>query len=86
MSDENEKRCEVVVLNKYCKGCGLCVDVCAKGKLYMSARPDQHGVQPAAVKQEGVCTGCLKCATICPDAAIEIYRVVEAVVGRGSEQ
>ena len=24
---------EITILESYCKGCGLCVDVCAEGKL-----------------------------------------------------
>ena len=66
---------EVKILRRYCKGCGLCVEVCTEGKLYIDARPDKRGVQPAAVSGDADCTGCLRCATICPDAAIEVYRV-----------
>jgi len=76
--DMSGKRFEVRLLLGYCKGCGLCVEVCDQGKLYISPRPDKQGVLKAAVAEEVDCTGCLKCATICPDAAIEIYRAAEA--------
>ena len=65
------KHYEVVVLEQYCKGCGLCVEFCKKGKLYIRQMPNKHGIQTAAVR-EGDCTGCLQCATICPDAALEV--------------
>jgi 2-oxoglutarate ferredoxin oxidoreductase subunit delta len=66
---------KVTILRRYCKGCGLCVEVCAEGRLYIDPQPDKRGVQSAAVSADADCTGCLRCATICPDAAIEIYRV-----------
>jgi len=71
------KKFEVRVLEQYCKGCGLCVEVCVERKLSINPRPNRQGVQAAVVVVETDCTGCLKCATICPDAAIEVYRVVE---------
>ena len=66
---------EVRILRRYCKGCGLCVEVCEAGKLRIDTQPDKRGVQAAVVVGDVDCTGCLKCATICPEAAIEIYRV-----------
>jgi len=67
------KSFEVRVLSAYCKGCGLCVGLCEAGKLYLEQTPNERGVQAAAVNAEADCTGCLRCATICPDAAIEVY-------------
>lgn len=72
------KACEVVVLGEFCKGCGLCVEFCEQGKLYIVQKPNKRGIQIAAVRPEVDCTGCLQCATICPDAAVEIRRVVAA--------
>jgi 2-oxoglutarate ferredoxin oxidoreductase subunit delta len=66
------KHYEVVVLEQYCKGCGLCIEFCKKGKLYIRQMPNKHGIQTAAVREGGDCTGCLQCATICPDAALEV--------------
>ncbi|MFO8008007.1 MAG: 4Fe-4S binding protein [Candidatus Brocadiia bacterium] len=75
---------EVVVLEDFCKGCGLCVEFCPQGKLYLRQKPNKKGIQPADVHKEAECTGCLQCATICPDAAIEIVRR-EQKVGTGQE-
>jgi len=74
-----DRRFEVHVLTDYCKGCGLCVEFCDQGKLYIQQQPDKRGIQPAAVRPDVECTGCLKCAVICPDAAIEVVRVEDVV-------
>ncbi len=71
----SDRTFEIRILPQYCKGCALCVEACGEGKLYINPRPDRQGVQKVAAREEVDCTGCLKCATICPDAAIEIYRV-----------
>ena len=62
----------VRILVKFCKGCGLCVSVCRKGCIEMSDVLSESGVTPVVVKDESKCTACCNCATICPDAAIEI--------------
>jgi 2-oxoglutarate ferredoxin oxidoreductase subunit delta len=67
-----DRKFEVVVLEHFCKGCGLCVEHCKQGKLYIVQKPNKRGIQIAGVRAEGDCTGCLQCATICPDAALEI--------------
>ena len=71
----SSKRFEVVILERFCKGCGLCVEFCEQGKLAIDPRPNRRGVQPAVVLPEVDCTGCLRCATICPDAAVEVTRI-----------
>lgn len=81
----SEKNFRVKILTRFCKGCGLCVEVCEQGKFYIERTPNQYGVQPAALRPEQDCTGCLKCATMCPDAAIEIYRVLDEVLQKAGE-
>ena len=73
----SNKQFEIKILTRYCKGCGLCVEFCEQGKLYLEETPNERGVQPAALKPGVDCTGCLKCATICPDGAAEIYVLKE---------
>jgi len=63
---------EVHVLAEFCKGCGLCVPACPKEMLYLSDAVDRRGVHVVAVRAEIDCTGCCNCATVCPDAALEI--------------
>jgi len=81
----SDKEFEVRVLSRYCKGCGLCVEFCGQGKLYLEKTPNERGIQPAAVNPQIDCTGCLNCVTICPDAAIEIYAVRQHAAERVRE-
>lgn len=62
----------IIISEKYCKGCGLCVAFCPKGVLVMSQSLSARGVNPAEAVEGKTCTGCLNCAVMCPDAAIEI--------------
>ena len=63
---------KVRVLAEYCKGCGLCVPVCPKNILAMAETIDHRGVHIVTVNDETDCTGCLQCATMCPDVALEV--------------
>ncbi len=64
-----------------CKGCGLCMTVCPKKTIGISAKLNTKGYYPAEVVEGGNtdseksgCTGCCLCGLICPDVAIEVYR------------
>ncbi len=73
------RRFEVRILTRFCKGCALCVEFCEEGKLYIEQTPNKQGIQTAAVRADVECSGCMKCAAICPDAAVEITRVEQPV-------
>ncbi len=62
----------IVINMERCKGCGLCITVCPKHGITLSAESNQNGYFPAQV-QEGVCTGCTRCAIVCPEGIIEVY-------------
>jgi len=66
-----------------CKGCGLCVEVCPKGCIFISEQSNKKGYFPAQSNNHE-CTGCAMCAIICPDVAIEVFRDdnIEAVEPR----
>lgn len=55
-----------------CKGCELCVEACPKRLLSMSSSLNSAGAHFTRVISQNGCIGCLHCAFICPDAAIEI--------------
>ncbi|OPZ93612.1 MAG: 2-oxoglutarate-acceptor oxidoreductase subunit OorD [candidate division TA06 bacterium ADurb.Bin417] len=66
---------EVKVDIERCKGCGLCLAFCTRGHLSLSETKNRRGCHYALVRAGGQsCTGCLRCALICPDAALEITR------------
>jgi 2-oxoglutarate ferredoxin oxidoreductase subunit delta len=66
---------KVVVNKTYCKGCGLCIEVCPRKLLSMSNDYNQQGQPSVQFEKDGACIGCRQCALICPDAAIEIEQI-----------
>jgi 2-oxoglutarate ferredoxin oxidoreductase subunit delta len=65
---------KVVVLQEYCKSCGLCVNICPKGVLAIGDKANQKGYYPVVVTDEEKCISCALCGTVCPDLALEIWR------------
>ena len=55
-----------------CKGCALCVAVCPKGVLEMSAQVNPNGYFPVARAHSDRCVYCALCCTMCPDVALTI--------------
>ena len=59
----------------YCKGCGLCVEVCPKKIIELDMTVlNAKGYHPAAVKDMDSCIGCAMCAVMCPDCAITVEK------------
>ena len=59
----------------YCKGCGLCVEACPKGLLFIdSSALNKKGYNYAAIKDQSLCIGCAFCAEMCPDCAIKVEK------------
>lgn len=62
----------------FCKGCGLCTEVCPAHILELDGAVfTQKGYHPAHCTDESKCTGCATCALVCPDVAITVYREVK---------
>jgi 2-oxoglutarate ferredoxin oxidoreductase subunit delta len=65
----------VTVDKLFCKGCGLCVDVCPQSIMALDMDIiTNKGYHPAICVDQAACTGCLSCALMCPDVAIKIER------------
>lgn len=65
----------IVVDDKFCKGCEVCVVSCPQQALGLDHdRITAKGYHPAELIAEG-CTGCGICAVVCPEAAITVYRI-----------
>ncbi len=69
------KKGEIIIDERLCKGCALCVMFCSKkcismGKIGPGGIPIAHFSDPEA------CTGCGVCGWMCPDMAIEVYEYV----------
>lgn len=61
-----ERRCEIEIIDEWCKGCDICVKVCPEHCLGMNRR------SVVEVRAPRACTGCGLCEMLCPDFAISI--------------
>ena len=66
---------KVTVDARRCKSCEFCVAVCPKKIMLISDHKNEQGFRIAVCGDEQACTGCAACGQVCPDVAIEIYRV-----------
>lgn len=65
----------IIVDKNYCKGCGICVDVCSQEIMALDMEEiSQKGYHPARCVDPDACTACLNCAIMCPDVAITVER------------
>ena len=64
-SREPQRKAEIRIKVEWCKGCGICVELCPKGVL------EFRGSHPVAVRPQD-CILCLDCENHCPDFAITV--------------
>lgn len=57
-----------------CKGCELCMNACKEKAIQLSGTINIKGYR-YAVANNDICTGCVNCALVCPDAVITVYRM-----------
>ena len=68
----------IAIDKELCKGCYLCISVCPRKTIAITDALNLQGYyavefQDSMENGKG-CTACSRCATICPDIAIEVYR------------
>ena len=63
--EEKDQDIKITVNENWCKGCGICVDLCPQDVLAM-----EKGV--AVVYNLDACTACQLCELRCPDFAITV--------------
>lgn len=56
-----------------CKGCELCINACKENAISLSGNINIKGYR-YAVANNDLCTGCVNCALVCPDAVINVFR------------
>lgn len=66
----------IVINQKQCKACYLCIDECPKKLIKIGEKENSLGAKPVEFCDPNrECLGCVMCATRCPDLAIEaVYR------------
>ena len=64
----SSRKAEVEVIERYCKGCNICVEFCPTKVLEM----DLFTVK--VVKPEA-CIACMQCELRCPDFAIKVHKI-----------
>ena len=68
---------EIHIIEKRCKGCKICVEVCQTKVLDMAEKPNSSGYIPPYVKNLENCTICGLCEMLCPDFAIHVANLEE---------
>ena len=63
---EEKKLPRIEIIEKYCKGCYICVEFCPKKVLEMKGFV-------VAVKDLDACIKCMQCELRCPDFAIKVH-------------
>ncbi len=64
----------VVIIEKRCKSCELCVNFCKRGCLAISGDMNAKGFFVARLVDPENCNGCGLCGEMCPDRAIEVWK------------
>ncbi len=66
---------KVTFRQDWCKGCGLCIEVCPKKIIFLdTTTTNPKGYHPATVTEMDKCIGCANCARMCPDSIITVER------------
>ena len=56
-----------------CKACELCTVECKENALSLGDSINLRGYR-YIIANNDLCTGCMNCALVCPDAVITVYR------------
>ncbi|MDY6843545.1 MAG: 4Fe-4S binding protein [Thermodesulfobacteriota bacterium] len=69
---------EITIDEKLCKGCGLCVEYCPRGCISMPmGKLSEKGLPLVVFSEPEKCNACCVCGWMCPDFAIEVYKLDE---------
>lgn len=64
----------VTIRSESCKSCLYCIKACPKNVLAVGTEVNSKGYQFVYMENPNNCIGCIMCALMCPDAAIEVYK------------
>jgi len=63
---------------EFCKGCGLCVQVCPRQIIKLGEYINSMGYHSAEIREPERCIGCAFCALMCPDLVITVEKEEQA--------
>ncbi len=69
-----EKGHKITILEEWCKGCTICVEVCPTDVLKMEPVGTRWQGTIAVVVDADACIACMQCELQCPDFAILIEK------------
>ena len=64
---------KVIIDIQKCKGCELCRSACKENALILSDTINIKGYK-YIIANNDLCSGCVNCALVCPDAVITVWR------------
>lgn len=64
----------VVLYSQYCKGCGICIELCPLRILKWSQLQNSDGYDVPFLPEPEKCTGCRVCEITCPEMAIDVIK------------
>ncbi len=70
---ERKVKGKVEINIQKCKGCELCLTACKENALKLSDSINIKGYR-YMIANNDLCTGCVNCAILCPDAVITVFR------------
>jgi 2-oxoglutarate ferredoxin oxidoreductase subunit delta len=71
-STKKKRHYQILFYDPYCKGCGICSELCKRKALRIGDRLGPLGYFVAEVVDAELCNGCRFCEVSCPDMAITV--------------
>ncbi|MFC2063544.1 ferredoxin family protein [Chloroflexota bacterium] len=69
---KSKKKYLITIDQKYCTGCGNCIEFCPFKVLESSSHINQKGIYPPVVTNLEACTGCSLCELYCANFSISV--------------
>ena len=64
----------IIVNEKYCKGCGICIEICPEKVFEMTDKINEMGYHIPDPINRDKCILCHQCEMYCPDQAIVVLK------------
>jgi NAD-dependent dihydropyrimidine dehydrogenase PreA subunit len=72
---------QITIDEKLCKGCGYCAKFCTRGCIVISKdKFTTRGYMLPVFDAPDKCNACGVCGWMCPEYAIEVYKLVKGAV------